>query len=67
MFDMNRKTLLIMANPRHSLHVAFVVIGVAVGAVLSFLTGDATAPMISGGVMSAIGYWAGAAAHRKHG
>jgi len=23
--------------------------------------------MFSGGVMSAIGYWAGAAAHRKHG
>ncbi|MEY4081585.1 MAG: hypothetical protein RL430_2015 [Actinomycetota bacterium] len=57
-----------MANPRHSLHVAFVVIGVAVGAVLSVLTGDATVPMMfSGGVMSAIGYWAGAAAHRKHG
>ena len=58
----------LMANPRHSLHVAFVVIGVAVGAVLSVLTGDATVPMMfSGGVMSAIGYWAGAAAHRKHG
>jgi len=57
-----------MANPRHSLHVAFVVIGVAVGAVLSVFTGDATVPlMFSGGVMSAIGYWAGAAAHRKHG
>ena len=57
-----------MANPRHSLHVAFVVIGVAVGAILSVLTGDATVPMMfSGGVMSAIGYWAGAAAHRKHG
>lgn len=57
-----------MANPRHSLHVAFVVIGVAVGAVLSVLTGDATVPMMfSGGVMSAIAYWAGAAAHRKHG
>ena len=57
-----------MANPRHSLHVALVVIGVAVGAVLSVLTGDATVPMMfSGGVMSAIGYWAGAAAHRKHG
>lgn len=57
-----------MANPRHSLHVAFVVIGVAVGAVLSVLTGDATVPMMfSGGVMSAIGYGAGAAAHRKHG
>ena len=57
-----------MANPRHSLHVAFVVIGVADEAVLSVLTGDATVPMMfSGGVMSAIGYWAGAAAHRKHG
>jgi hypothetical protein len=57
-----------MANPRHSLHVAFVVLGVTVGAILSVLTGDATVPMMfSGGVMSAIGYWAGAAAHRKHG
>ena len=57
-----------MANPRHSIHVAFVVIGVAVGAVLSVLTGDPSVPlMFSGGVMSAIAYWAGVAAHRKHG
>lgn len=57
-----------MANPRHTLHIGFVVIGVVVGAVLSVFTGDPTVPlMFSGGVMSAIGYWAGAAAHRKHG
>ena len=57
-----------MANPRHTLHVGLVVIGVVVGAVLSIFTGDPTVPlMFSGGVMSAIGYWAGAAAHRKHG
>lgn len=57
-----------MANPRHTLHVGLVVLGVVVGAVLSVFTGDPTIPlMLSGGVMSAIGYWAGAAAHRKHG
>ena len=57
-----------MANPRHTLHIGFVVIGVVVGAVLSVFTGDPTVPlMFSGGAMSAIGYWAGAAAHRKHG
>jgi hypothetical protein len=57
-----------MANPRHTLHVGLVVLGVVVGAVLSVFTGDPTVPlMFSGGVMSAIGYWAGAAAHRKHG
>ena len=57
-----------MANPRHTLHIGFVVLGVVVGAVLSVFTGDPTVPlMFSGGVMSAIGYWAGAAAHRKHG
>ena len=58
----------LMANPRHTLHVGFVVLGVVVGAVLSVFTGDPTVPlMLSGGAMSAIGYWAGAAAHRKHG
>lgn len=57
-----------MANPRHTLHIGFVVLGVVVGAVLSVFTGDPTVPlMFSGGVMSAIGYWAGATAHRKHG
>jgi hypothetical protein len=57
-----------MANPRHTLHVGLVVLGVIVGAVLSVFTGDPTVPlMVSGGAMSAIGYWAGAAAHRKHG
>ena len=57
-----------MANPRHTLHIGFVVLGIVVGAVLSVFTGDPTVPlMFSGGVMSAIGYWAGVAAHRKHG
>ena len=57
-----------MANPRHTLHVGVVVLGLAVGAVLSVFTGDAKVPlMFSGGVMSAVAYWAGAAAHRKHG
>ena len=57
-----------MANPRRTLHIGLVVLGVIVGAVLSVFTGDPSVPlMFSGGVMSAIGYWAGAAAHRKHG
>ena len=57
-----------MANPRHTLHVGIVVVGAVVGAVLSLFTGDPTVPlMLSGGVISAVAYWAGAAAHRKHG
>lgn len=61
-------TLSRMAHPRHTLHVGIVVLGVVVGAVLSVFTGDPTVPlMFSGGAMSAIAYWAGAAAHRKHG
>ena len=57
-----------MANSRHILHAGVVVLGLAVGAVLSVFTGDPTVPlMFSGGVMSAVAYWAGAAAHRKHG
>ena len=57
-----------MANPRHTLHVGAVALGVVVGALLAVLTGDPSVPlMFSGGVMSAIAYWAGAAAHRKHG
>ena len=57
-----------MANPRHALHVGIAALGVIAGAVLAVFTGDPTVPlMFSGGVMSAIGYWAGAAAHRKHG
>lgn len=61
-------TLKAMANPRHTLHAGVVVLGIVVGAVLSVFTGDPTVPlMFSGGVMSAVAYWAGAAAHRKHG
>ena len=57
-----------MANPRHTLHVGAVALGVVVGALLAVLTGDPSVPlMFSGGAMSAIAYWAGAAAHRKHG
>ena len=57
-----------MANPRHTLHVGTVALGVVVGALLAVFTGDGTVPMMfSGGAMSAVGYWAGAAAHRKHG
>ena len=57
-----------MTNPRHTIHAGVVVLGLAVGAMLSVFTGDPTVPlMFSGGVMSAVGYWAGAAAHRKHG
>lgn len=57
-----------MANPRHTLHVGIVVLGVVAGALLAVFTGDPTVPlMFSGGAMSAIGYWAGVAAHRKHG
>ena len=57
-----------MANPRHTLHAGVVALGIVVGAALSVFTGDPTVPlMLSGGVMSAIAYWVGAAAHRKHG
>ena len=57
-----------MSNTRHLLHVVVVVAGVAVGGVLAVFTGDpAVTLMFSGGIMSAVGYWLGAAAHRKHG
>lgn len=57
-----------MANPRHTLHVGIVVLGVIAGAVLAIFTGDPSVPlMFSGGVATALAYWAGAAAHRKHG
>ena len=50
------------------MHVVVVVAGVAVGGVLAVFTGDpAVTLMFSGGIMSAVGYWLGAAAHRKHG
>ena len=57
-----------MANPKHTIHVGIAVAGVLVGAVLSLFTGDpAVALMFSGGAMSSIGYWQGAAAQRRHG
>ena len=59
---------MVMANPKHTIHVGIAVAGVVVGAVLSLFTGDATVPlMFSGGVMSGIGYWLGASAQRRHG
>ena len=57
-----------MANPKHTIHVGIAVVGVLVGGLLSIFTGDpAVALMLSGGVMSGIGYGSGAAAQRKHG
>ena len=57
-----------MANPKHTIHVGIAFAGVLVGLVLSVFTGDATvALMFSGGAMSAIGYWLGASAQRRHG
>jgi hypothetical protein len=58
----------VMANPKHTIHVGIAVAGVLVGAVLSVFTGDpAVALMFSGGAMSSIGYWLGASAQRRHG
>ena len=57
-----------MANPKNTIHVGIAVAGVLVGAVLSVFTGDpAVALMFSGGAMSRIGHWLGAAAQRRHG
>ena len=59
---------LVMANPKNTIHVGIAVAGVLMGAVLSVFTGDpAVALMFSGGAMSAIGYWLGASAQRRHG
>lgn len=57
-----------MANRKHTTHVGIAILGLIVGALLSLFTGDPTVPlMLSGGVMSGIGYWFGAAAQRRHG
>lgn len=57
-----------MKKKRHTLHASVVIVGIVLGAVLSVVTGDPTVPlMFSGGVMSAVAYWAGVAAHRRHG
>ena len=57
-----------MKNMRHVLHAVVIVGGIAVGGVLAVFTGDpAVTLMFSGGIISAAGYWLGAAAHRKHG
>ena len=63
-----RKYHWVMANPKNTIHVGIAFAGVLVGAVLSLFTGDpAVALMFSGGAMSSIGYWLGAAAQRRHG
>jgi hypothetical protein len=55
-------------NPKHIIHVGIAVTGSVIGAVLALVTGDATVPMMfAGGSMSAMGYWLGAAAQRRHG
>lgn len=60
--------MLFMANPKNTIHVGIAFAGILVGAVLSLFTGDpAVALMFSGGAMSSIGYWLGAAAQRRHG
>lgn len=57
-----------MAKPKHIIHVGIAATGIVIGAVLAVLTGDATVPMMfAGGSMSALGYWFGAAAQRRHG
>jgi hypothetical protein len=63
-----QKYCVVMANPKHTIHVGIAVAGILVGAVLSVFTGDpAVALMFSGGAMSSIGYWLGASAQRRHG
>ncbi len=57
-----------MAKRKHTTHLGIAILGVIVGGLLSIFTGDpAVALMLSGGVMSGIGYWVGAATQRKHG
>lgn len=57
-----------MANLKHVFHVGIAVAGVAVGALLSVVTGDPMVPMMLGtGAMSALGYWFGAVSQRRHG
>ena len=63
-----RTTLIYMANPKHTIHVGIAVTGLVLGGLLSVLVGDpSVVAMFAGGSMSALGYWLGAAAQRRHG
>jgi hypothetical protein len=58
----------VMANPKHTIHIGVAAVGIVAGAILAVLVGDPTVALIfSGGAMSGIGYWLGAAAQRRHG
>jgi hypothetical protein len=57
-----------MANPKHTIHVGIAVTGLVLGGLLSVFLGDpSVVAMFAGGSMSALGYWFGAAAQRRHG
>jgi hypothetical protein len=57
-----------MANPKHTIHVGIAVAGLVLGGLLSIFLGDpSVVAMFAGGSMSALGYWFGAAAQRRHG
>jgi hypothetical protein len=61
-------TLVYMANPKHTIHVGIAVTGLVLGGLLSVLLGDPSiVAVFAGGSMSALGYWLGAAAQRRHG
>ena len=63
-----RTTLIYMANPKHTIHVGIAVTGLVLGGLLSVFLGDpSVVAMFAGGSMSALGYWLGAAAQRRHG
>ena len=64
----HRKYPVDMANPKHTIHIGVASVGIVVGAILAVMVGDPTVALIfSGGAMSGIGYWLGAAAQRRHG
>ena len=63
-----RKYPVVMANPKHTIHIGVASVGIVVGAILAVMVGAPTVALIfSGGAMSGIGYWLGAAAQRRHG
>jgi hypothetical protein len=65
---LHRTTLIFMANPKHTIHVGIAVTGLVLGGLLSVLLGDPSiVAVFTGGSMSALGYWLGAAAQRRHG
>ena len=62
------KYSVVMANPKHTIHVGVAAFGIVVGSILAIIVGDPTVALIfSGGAMSGLGYWLGAAAQRRHG